>query len=301
MPSIEAKLLELVTRLIVRPAFDAPTLSVPRVRRVIDARRWLPSLLPRGTRIEPSRDPGLRGEWVIPADVAPRRTILYLHGGAFIAGSPPAFRPFAAWLATQARARVLTLDYRLAPEHLFPAALEDAVAAVRALYALGTDPKALGIAGDSAGGALALGTLLSLREAGEPLPAAAGLLSPATDMAATGESMRTNAATDAMLSARHSHEIGRLYAGAVALEHPLLSPLYADLAGLPSLLIHASDGEILFDDARRLAERARAAGVAVEFTVYHAMMHDWHQTVPLTPESRLAVKAVASYFARRIG
>jgi len=285
----------------VKPALDAPTLNVGRVRRSLEARRLLPGFLPRGSRIEESREPALKGEWHLPSDVAPRRTILHLHGGAFIAGHPRSFRPFGAWLAARARAKLLTLDYRLAPEHPFPAALEDAVAAVRALYALGTDPRSLGLVGDSAGGGLVLATLLALRDAGDPLPAAAALLSPLTDLAGTGESIHKNAATEVMLSPKHRVEIARLYAGQHPVEHPLISPLYADLHGLPSLLIHASEDEILFDDARRIAERAHAANVAVEFTIFPEMMHDFHQMVPLTPESRHAVRGVAAYFARRVG
>lgn len=301
MPSIEAHLLALSARLIIKRPLTASRLDVARVRRSMESRRLLPSFLPRGLRIEGSRDPHLKGEWHTPADIAPRRTLLYLHGGAFIAGTPRSFRPLAGWIAARSRARLLTLDYRLAPEHQFPAALDDAVGAVRALYALGVDHQALGIVGDSAGGALTLATLLALREAGEPLPAAAALISPLTDLAGTGESLRTNAETESLLSTRHAGQLARMYAGQMALEHPLVSPLYAELRGLPSLLIHASDSEMLFDDSRRLAEKAKAAGIAVEFTVWPDQMHDFHASVPLTPESRLAVKGVGAYFARRIG
>lgn len=301
MPSIEESILGLAARVLIKRVADAPTLDVAAFRRAMGSRRLMPSFLPRGLLIEPSRDPMLPGEWHTPVDIAPRRTILHLHGGGFIAGSPLAFRPFAGWLAARSRARVLALDYRLAPEHPFPAALDDAVGAVRALYALGIPPSALGIIGDSAGGGLALSTLLALRDAGDPLPAAAALISPCTDLAGSGASMRENAARDVMLSPRHHHLLARMYAPNHPAEHPLVSPLYADLKGLPSLLIHASDSEILFDDARRVAEKAREAGVAVEFTVFRDLMHDWHCSVPLTPESRHAMKGVGAYFARRVG
>lgn len=301
MPSIEERILQLATRVLIKRVADAPRFDVAAFRRAMSARRLLPALLPRGSRVEPSRDPKLPGEWHTPDDMAPRRTILHLHGGAFIGGSPQAFRPFAGWLAARSRARVISLDYRLAPEHPFPAALDDAVGAVRALYALGTAPSSLGIIGDSAGGAIALSALVALRDAGDPLPAAAALISPCTDLAGSGASMRENAARDVMLSARHQTQLARLYAPNHPAEHPLVSPLYADLKGLPSLLIHASDSEILFDDARRVAEKARAAGVAVEFTVFRELMHDWHCSVPLTPEARHAMKGVGAYFARRVG
>lgn len=301
MPSIESHVLALSSRLIIKRALSAGRLDVERVRRSMNSRGLLPSFLPSGLRIETSREPHLKGEWHTPADVAPRRTILHLHGGAFVAGTPKAFRPLAGWIAARSRARLFSLDYRLAPEHPFPAALDDAVAAVRALYALGVAPQALGIVGDSAGGALALSAMLALREAGDPLPAAAALISPLTDLAGTGESLRTNAATDSLLSTRHAVQLSRMYAGDHPLEHPLVSPLYAELRGLPSLLIHASNSEILFDDSRRLAEKARAAGIAVEFTVWDRQAHDFHAAVPLTPEARLAVKGVGAYFARRVG
>jgi len=301
VPSIESHLLALTSRLMIKRAMSASRFDLARVRRSMESRRMLPSFLPRGLRIETSRDVHLKGEWHTPVDVAPRRTILHLHGGAFVAGTPRAFRPLSGWIAARSRARVFTLDYRLAPEHPFPAALDDAVAAVRALYALGVEPSALGIVGDSAGGALTLSTMLALRDAGDPLPAAAALISPLTDLAGTGESLRTNAESDSMLSTKHSGHLFRLYAGNHPLEHPLVSPLYAELRGLPSLLIHASSSEILFDDSRRLAEKARAAGIAVEFTVWRDLPHDFHAAVPLTPESRLAVKGVGAYFARRVG
>jgi len=301
VPSIESRLLALAARLLVKRPLSAPRLDIARVRRSTESRRLLPSFLPRGSRIETSRDPHLKGEWHTPSDVAPRRTLLYLHGGSFVAGSPRSFRPLAAWIAARSRARLIALDYRLAPEHPFPAAVDDAVAAVRALYALGVDPHALGIVGDSAGGALTLATMLALRESGDALPAAAALLSPITDLAGTGESLRTNAETESLRSTRHMGELSRMYAVKTALEHPLVSPHYADLRGLPSLLIHASDTEILFDDSRRLAENAKAAGIAVEFTVWVDQPHDFHAAVPLSPESRLAVKGVGAYFARRVG
>ena len=301
VPSIESRFLAFASRLLIKRPLSAPRFDLARIRRSMESRRWLPSFLPYGSRVETSRDPHLKGEWHTPADMAPRRTLLYLHGGAFVAGSPRAFRPLAAWIAARSRARVMALDYRLAPEHPFPAAIDDAVAAVRALYALGVDPHALGIVGDSAGGALTLATLLALREAGDPPPAAAALLSPITDLAGTGESLRTNAESESLLSTRHMGTLTRMYAGNNPLEHPLVSPHYADLRGLPSLLIHASDTEMLFDDSRRLAEKAKAAGIAVEFTVWVDQPHDFHVTVPLSPESRLAVKGVGAYFARRIG
>lgn len=300
MPSFTARVLEFSARLLIKRVVDAPTFDLRAVRRAMDSRRTLPSFLPGGVRITVSTEQALKGEWHTPDDTVPGRTILHLHGGAFIAGTPKAFRPMSAWIAKRSRARVLTLDYRLAPEHPFPAGLDDCVAAVRALYASGVQPASLGLVGDSAGGALVLATLASLRDAGDAMPGAAVLVSPLTDMAGTGASWRTNAETEAMLSARHTDQLIAWYAGAHGPTHPLVSPLYGAATGFPPLLIHASDSEVLVDDARRYAEKARAAGVAVELTIFPQQVHDFHASVPLTPESREAVRQVGAFFAQRL-
>lgn len=300
MPSFAARVLEFSARLLIKRTVDAPTFDLRAVRRAMDSRRTLPSFLPRGVRITASGAPALQGEWHTPDDAVPGRTILHLHGGAFIAGTPKAFRPMSAWIAKRSAARVLTLDYRLAPEHPFPAGLDDCVAAVRALYASGVAPAQLGLVGDSAGGALVLATLCVLRDAGDPLPGAAVLISPLTDMAGTGESWRTNAATEAMLSSRHTRTLIEWYAGAHGATHPLVSPLHGEAKGLPPLLIHASDREVLLDDARRYADKAEAAGVAVTIKVFRGQVHDFHASVPLTRESRGAVGEVGAFFATRL-
>ena len=301
MPSFTARLLETSARLLIKRVIDAPTFDLRRVRRAMDSRRTLPGFLPRDVTVRVSTDAALRGEWHEPADAVPGRTLLHLHGGAFIAGTPKAFRPLAAWMAKWARARVFVLDYRLAPEHPFPAGLDDCVAAVRALYARGVAPAQLGLAGDSAGGALVLATLCSLRDAGDPLPAAAALISPLTDLAGTGGTMTSNAATEAMLSSRHQATLIDWYAGAHGATHPLVSPLYGEARGLPPLLIHASDAEVLLDDARRYADKARAAGVDVRIRVFRGQVHDFHASVPLTRESRGAVREVGEFLAARLG
>jgi len=189
----------------------------------------------------------------------------------------------------------------LAPEHPFPAALDDALAAVRALRAQGIAPAQLALVGDSAGGGLALATTLALREAGEALPAALAVLSPFTDMAATGGSRRTNAVCDDVLSFRHAETLARWYAGSTPLDAPLLSPVRADLTGFPPTLIHVSDAEMLLDDATRLAERLRAVRVSTMLEVFHGLPHDWHVSVPLTPESREGVRRVGRFLAERLG
>src|SRR5215470_14651996 len=209
----------------------------------------------------------LRGSDLGRLTIAERR-----RATASFAASPPAGTAVdpvdaggvpAEWVAAPgvSRARALSVDYRLAPEHPFPAAVEDAMAAYRWLLTSGIDPAQIVVAGDSAGGGLALGALVALRDAGEPMPAAAVLLSPWTDLALTGESLRTRAAVDVMIKPEGMHENAALYLAGADPRHPYASPLYADLRGLPPLLIHVGDAEVILDDSTRLAARAGESGV----------------------------------------
>ncbi len=299
-PSLLSRLANGLSRLLLKRPLRGKRLDLALARRRLGLVGWMP-LVSSGVRVERSVDPLLKGLWFLPDDAAPRRTLLYLHGGGYFACSTQTHRSVAAQLALRARARVLSLEYRLAPEHPFPAALDDAVAALRALRAQGVDPHATGVAGDSAGGGLALAAMMALRDAGEPLPGAAALFSPWTDLAGTGESLRENAETEAMLPVHLVSEAAALYAGTAPLEHPYLSPLYGDFKRLPSLMILASDSEILRDDALRVASKALAAGVAVECEVWPGMLHAWPVAAPWIREARQAVAAAGAYFARRIG
>ena len=299
-PSLATRLTALASRLLIRRVMAAPTLELVRVRRAMRARRLLPALLPRTVAVAPTTLGGVPGEWCRPRGHDPARAILYLHGGAYVAGRIEDFRPFATWLAARSGIAVCSLAYRLAPEHPFPAALDDALAAVRALRAQGIAPDRLAIVGDSAGGGLALATTLVLREAGDPLPGALAVLSPLTDMAATTGSRLTNAVRDDVLSLRHAERLARWYAGATPLDAPLLSPVRADLTGFPATLIHVSDAEVLLDDATRLAERLREGRVPVTLEVWHGLPHDWHASVPLTREAREGVRRVGIFVSRQL-
>lgn len=298
-PSLATRLTALASRLMVRRVMAAATLDLARLRRAMRARRSLPAFLPRSVVVEHTTLGGVAAEWCRPSGADPIRAILYLHGGGYVAGRIEDFRPFATWLAHQSGIAVCSLAYRLAPEHPFPAALDDALAAVRTIRAQGVAHLAL--VGDSAGGGLALATTLALREAGDALPAALAVLSPLTDMAATDGTRRTNAMRDDVLSLRHAETLARWYAGAIPLDAPLLSPVRADLTAFPATLIHVSDAEVLFDDALRLAERLRAAAVPTTLEVFHGLPHDWHVSVPLTPESREGVRGVGRFLAERLG
>ncbi len=220
-------------------------------------------------------------------------TILYLHGGAYIACSPRTHRELASRIAFACGARCIVPDYRLAPRHPFPAALDDVMACYRALLAEGIDPRTIFLAGDSAGGGLSLALLLSVRDAGEPMPRGAVLLSPWVDLAGTGESLRTNRSYDYL--AGDTTVTARLYAQNTELTHPLVSPVYADLSGLPPLLVQSGDAEILFSENQRLVERARAAGVKVEHEIEPGMVHVYQGFAAFSPQGLEAIVSIGRF------
>jgi monoterpene epsilon-lactone hydrolase len=267
--------------------------------RAVMAKGLRAATVPTGWRLRQTTEPPLVGDWIERADGAAARTLLYFHGGGYFACSPATHRPLTLALAAAAEARTFVPVYRLAPEHRFPAAVEDAVAAYRRVIALGTPASRLVVGGDSAGGGLALAALLSLRDAGDALPAGAVLFSPWTDLAATGASVVSNARRDVMFHGGSIAKGARVYLGDTPATHPLASPLYADLRGLPPLFIQASDSEVLLDDSTRLAAKAAAAGVAVDFTAWHGLPHVWQVFASMLPEARAAL-AEAAVFVRRV-
>jgi acetyl esterase/lipase len=254
---------------------------------------------PQGTAVDPVDAGGVPAEWVAAGGVRPGRVLLYFHGGAYQIGSPATLRHLVALLSGVTRARALSVDYRLAPEHPFPAAVEDALAAYRWLLASGTDPALIAVAGDSAGGGLALAALLALRDAGEPMPAAAVALSPWTDLALTGDSLRTRAAVDVMIKPEGMRETAALYLAGADPRHPYASPLYADLRGLPPLLIHVGDAEVILDDSTRLAARASEAGVEVSLEIWDEMPHVFPAFAGLLPEADQAIERIGTWLDQR--
>ncbi len=239
----------------------------------------------------------------IPAGAAaePTRTILYFHGGGYVIGSPVSHQALTSHLAAAANATVHSVAYRLAPEHPYPAALDDAVEAFQAVIAAGTDPASIILAGDSAGGGLALATMLAARDNGLPLPAGAVLLSAWLDLTQSGRSV-TECPFDVLLSVEQLDAWSRLYAGdGTDRAHPTLSPLFADFTGLPPILVHVGTEERLLDDSRRLAERAAACTPPLDLTLHvgDGMMHVWHYFAGATPEADEAVAAVAEWIVRR--
>jgi len=241
---------------------------------------------------------GVPAEWVETPGVDPGHVVLYLHGGGYVMGSPVTHRKLAGDVSRASGARVLLLDYRLAPEHPAPAASDDGVQAYRWLLEQGIEPGSIAVAGDSAGGGLTVAVLVALRAAGDPMPAAGVCISPWVDLTGEAESITTRAERDPMVGDGDLARFVDWYlAGADARES---SPVYSDLQGLPPLLIHVGDEEILLDDSVLLAERARAAGVDATLEVWPEMFHVWHVFAGRVPESTAAVEQVGQFIRAAI-
>lgn len=240
-------------------------------------------------------------EWIAAPAADPARAILYLHGGGFRIGSIASHRDLIQRLSEAARARVLAIDYRLAPAHLFPAPVEDALVAWRWLLDQRGAPARIAIAGDSAGGGLALSCMLAARAAGLPLPCAAYLMSPWTDMTASGATYDTRAARDPMHQRAMILGMAKGYLGKTGdARDPLASPLFAEFSGLPPLLIQCGGREVILDDSRVLADRARAAGVDVALDLYEDMIHVF-QTYAELPDAEKALARAGVFLDRRFG
>lgn len=254
---------------------------------------------PPDVKVERVNAPVAPAEWLRPPSAEPGRVVLYLHGGGYVIGSPRSHRHLAAAIASAAGASALLLDYRLAPEHPYPAAVDDATAAYRWLLDQAIAPARIVIAGDSAGGGLTVATLLALREAGVPLPAGGVCISPWVDLTCGAASYATKAAADPIVRRDGVEQMARDYLGATPPRTPLASPLFADLRGLPPLLIHVGSDEVLLDDAVQLAERSRAAGVDASLEVYERMIHVWHWFLPMLDEAQTAVDAIGRFVRTR--
>jgi epsilon-lactone hydrolase len=243
--------------------------------------------------------PVVAAEWLEPPAARDGAAIVYLHGGGYVIGSPRSHRHLAAAIARSARAATLLPDYRLAPEHPFPAAVDDAVAAYCWLLDRGHAPARTVLAGDSAGGGLTVATLLALRERGLPLAAAGVCISPWIDLTGGGASYGTKAASDPIVTRDGVMEMARAYVGQHDARAPLVSPLFADLTGLPPLLIQVGSEEVLLDDAVALAQRAEAAGVEVALETWPDMIHVWHWFLPMLDEAQAAIDRIGDFIRVR--
>ncbi len=238
--------------------------------------------------------------WVEGPDSHAHRVIYYLHGGGYVFGSPDTHQGLVARLAGAARARALILDYRLAPEHPYPAGLEDALNGYRWLLSNGIPPEEIVVAGDSAGGGLTLALLMALRDHKDEMPAAGVLLSPWTDLALTGWSIIANEPSEALLSVRMLTYCAQLYLKGLPPTDPFASPHYGDLTGLPPLLVHTAEGEMLHDDGLRIAKKAEAAGVDVTYESFDTVLHVPHFFAGV-PEGKAAVERAGAFIRQATG
>ena len=251
-------------------------------------------------RVEPADAGGIRAEWISAPNASAGRVVLYLHGGGYVLGSIDSHRELCSRIARAAGARVLAIDYRLAPENPFPAAVDDAVTAYRWLIER-TPASATAIGGDSAGGGLTVATLLALRDRGIDLPAAGVLLSPWTDLALTGESLTSRAAIDPMITGGGPLAgMVQAYLAGADPRNPLASPLYGDFRGLPPLLVQVGTSEVLFDDATRLDARARAGGVDVTLEAWNGMIHVFQAFAHMLPEGQEAIDHIGAFLMARL-
>lgn len=255
---------------------------------------------PRGVRVTTTDAGGIPAEWVVAPEAVEGRIILYFHGGGYASGSPASARDLVWRLSAAARARALVLDYRLAPEHPFPAAIEDGTAAYRHLLSTGVAPASIAFAGDSAGGGLALGTLVKLRDEGAPLPAAVCAFSPWTDLAITGASAESNREADPMIRLEAIRATVPWYLGSTPATEPHASPLYADHHHLPPTLLHVGSTEVLLDDSVRLAERMKAANVDVTLKIWPDMPHVFQGFALFLPEARQAILEAGQFIEARV-
>ena len=251
-----------------------------------------------GTEVTPSDADGVPVEWVSAPAADAQKVMLYLHGGGYVLGSAATHRSLASRLSAACATRVLVLDYRLAPEHPFPAAVDDALTVYRWALAEGVTVDKMAIAGDSAGGGLALALLVAIRDAGLPMPACAVCLSPWVDLEGTGATVAPGAVDDPMVTLAGIQGMAEAYAGG-QLGASLASPLHADLSELPPLLIQVGTREILLDDARRIASKAKAAGVSVTLEEEEGLIHVF-QLFPNVPESEQALARVGAFIGRQL-
>jgi len=275
--------------------------SVEQLRDDVEKGAGFFGKLPEDFTLLPVTIGSLAAEWMLPSHTPKDNVILYFHGGGLVVGSIKAHRAIVAKFVKATGMGALVFDYALAPERPFPAALNDSVAAYRFLLEQGYNPSNIVFMGDSGGGGLCLATLLALKDKNISLPAAAAVLSPWTDLKNTGASWKTNAEADTLCWKDAQIIFSKYYAGDHDPGLPLISPLYGDLRGLPSLLIFAGGDELMRDDATRFAAKAKDAGVDVTLTVGEGLFHCYPACSPLFPEARRAMEEIAAFIKAHIG
>jgi len=295
MLSLRSKFCRLITKYVVAPKLNNLQ-SIEETRKSMEKFAKFAKLPPE-TKVEKIEINSIAAEWVYVNTVQEDRVVLYLHGGGYNVCSINTHRELGAHISKASGAKVLLIDYRLAPEHPFPAALEDATNAYHWLLDSGLTEKKIAIAGDSAGGGLSLATAISIRDVGNPFPSSIACISPWTDLLFTGDSTKTNSKIDPLVKAHSGMIMAKNYIGDDDPRNPLISPLYAEMGGLPPMLIHVGTDEMLLDDSKRIAKKAEDAGVKVTLKIYDRLWHAFHLNVNGMPEAKNAV-AEFGYFIR---
>ena len=278
---------------------DGPPPTVEQQRAGADASMEAVGTMPDGIEVQDANANGVAGLWITPKGANTDRVVLYLHGGGYVVQSARTHVKLAAHIAVQSNCRVLSIDYRLAPEHPHPAAVTDALTAYRHLLDSGYAPERIAISGDSAGGGLTIAALVAARDAGLPQPMAGIPLSPWVDLEGTGESMDSNAGNDFMVGRGALAMMADLFIGNGSKRDPLAAPLYAELHGLAPLYIQVGGHETLLDDSTRLAARAARAGVEVRLDVFPEMQHVFQAFVGQMPEATEAIGRIGAYLTSR--
>lgn len=260
------------------------------------------SFLPHGVTTKEMHFHGVEVHQLLPKNARTGGLILYLHGGGYALSTSAMHHPFIARIAKSARCEALSVEYRLAPQCPYPCALYDVLKVYRMLLKQGQDPQQIVVLGDSAGGGLALASVLALRDAGDPLPAGIMTMSAWADLTLSGESMTKNAEYDPLLSHEALEKLAGWYVGEHDRQMPFISPVFGDYTGMPPMLMQVSDCEVLYDDSVRVAERARGAGVEdVTLDVWHAMPHVWQLFAPVIPESLQAIDRIGAWVQAHTG
>jgi len=308
MPSFQARFFNHLVRRFIRRKYGSDDAAVAEeARRIFGSPKFLQEIYTRNLRLQTVNEKRVCGEWLEAKDAMRENVILYIHGGGYVSCSPKTHRPITASLARLSRFRVFSLDYRLAPEHRFPAALVDALAAYRwLLKEQKISPSKIALAGDSAGGGLVLALLLRLRKNRLSLPACAACFSPWTDLAGTGESVRANADRDHFFYPENISEFARAYLGEASAEDVRASPFYGDFSDMPPILFHVGSTEILLDDSSRIYKKIkkekeiRKEKDKNELEIYDDVFHCWQMAVGLVPEARDSLSRAAKFIRLHI-
>ena len=290
-------------RTILRATFKNKKFSIAELRANGVKNSKMLGEVSKNITVEKINMEGIQAEWLIPfpSSAHSEKVILYLHGGGYITGSIEDHRMMCGLLANATETKVLIPEYRLAPEHPFPAALDDALKVYQWLLDQGYSSTNMIIAGDSAGGGLSVATVLALKEKSGSLPAAVVCLSPWADLALTGQSHTTKAKAEAILNKDVLHEWALCYTDESNLTNPLVSPIHGDFHGFPPLLIQVGSEEILLDDSILLAEKARSAGVDVTLKIWDGMWHVWQALGDLIPENKKTFEEIGQFVQRQFG